>query len=199
MNIIEEKTYDILQNSHGELLFVISVKEGNPVKPRLCYACGEEAILFHSVSVLFFRGIHHEVQPVLAAAKKILVTEVENGNIVREYEAAVSIMPKKALKVFSKTFNKEKTLSERIKENMKNNPEFSAGVMQYYNIMADNGNADAQYEWGLLLFEGEYVQENYELALDYLLEAAEQGHKRAETLYLSETAPDDDGRYDAWS
>ncbi|MEA4919176.1 hypothetical protein SDC9_146900 [bioreactor metagenome] len=93
----------------------------------------------------------------------------------------------------------EKTLSEQIKENMENNPDFAAGVIQFYKAMADNGNADAQYEWAILLLEGEFVEENYELALDYLYKSAEQGHENAETRYFSETAPDDDGRYDAWA
>lgn len=102
MNIIEEKTYDILQNANGEILLAISAKEAEPTKPLLCYAGGNEAVLFHSTQIVYLNGIHGEVHPALAAVKKILVTEVDGQNVVREYEAPVSIIPEKGLQVFTK-------------------------------------------------------------------------------------------------
>ena len=94
----------------------------------------------------------------------------------------------------------QQTLNEQIREKMNESPEFKRKVMEYYKAMADNGNAEAQYQLGRnLIYYSESAGENYEIALDYLSKAAEQGHEEAEMLYLSETQPDDDGRYDAWS
>ncbi|MEA4919174.1 MAG: ankyrin repeat domain-containing protein [Proteiniphilum sp.] len=86
-----------MQNANGEILLAISAKGVEPIKPRLCYAGGNKAVLFHSTQMVYLNGIHSEVQPALAAVKKILVTEVDGQNVVREYEAPVSIIPEKGL------------------------------------------------------------------------------------------------------
>lgn len=93
-----------------------------------------------------------------------------------------------------------KKLSVQIEEKMNESPEFAAKVMAYYKAMADNGNAEAQYQFGRkMLYYSDSVAQDYETGLDYIAKAAEQGHEEAEMLYMSETLPDDDGRYDAWA
>ena len=75
---------------------------------------------------------------------------------------------------------------------------FADKVIQYYTLMADNGNADAQYTLALILLDGKFVESDFARALAYLEAATNQGHEEAKIRYFEETAIDDDGRYDAW-
>ena len=73
-------------------------------------------------------------------------------------------------------------------------------VLQYYTLMAEAGNAEAQYRLAmLLLFDDGVVEQDYDIAINWLAKAAGQGHRQAEQVYLEEIIPDDDGRYDAWA
>lgn len=91
-------------------------------------------------------------------------------------------------------------LSALIYEKMKENPAFMKNVLQYYTLMAEAGNAEAQYRLAmLLLFDDGVVEQDYDIAINWLAKAAGQGHRQAEQVYLEEIIPDDDGRYDAWA
>lgn len=90
-------------------------------------------------------------------------------------------------------------ISAMVYSKMKEDPVFAKNILEYYTLMADGGNAEAQYQLAMLrMYDGGVVEQDYDTGLDWLAKAAEQGHPQAELLYLEETASDDDGRYDAW-
>ncbi len=93
----------------------------------------------------------------------------------------------------------DEIISSLVYSRMKEDPVFTKDILEYYTLMADAGNAEAQYQLAMLLmYDYGVVEQDYDTGLDWLAKAAEQGHPKAELLYLEEIRPDDDGRYDAW-
>jgi hypothetical protein len=53
----------------------------------------------------------------------------------------------------------------------------------YYQSAADHGDAEEQYQYGLLLFNGETITQNYDKAVSYFRNASDQGHFKAQFQY----------------
>ena len=71
--------------------------------------------------------------------------------------------------------------------------------MQYYTLMAEWGDAESQYQLGLMLRNGNGFPEDYWKGIEWIEKAAEQGHPEAIELYWEDMAPDPDERYHAYS
>jgi len=56
---------------------------------------------------------------------------------------------------------------------------------KWYIRSANNGNAEAQFQLGLLYIDGELVEEDPETGLDWLRMAAAQGHVSAQMVHES--------------
>ena len=55
-----------------------------------------------------------------------------------------------------------------------------AKAMEWYLKAAEQGNAEAQYELGVMYYNGRGAEQDYEEAFKWYLKAAEQGHARAQ-------------------
>jgi hypothetical protein len=98
--------YNIFQNGAGEILIIISVKPGAPVEPRLIYDGGDFALLYRSRECsLRFSEINVDARSALMAVDKVLVVEVENNDVSREYD--VPIRHVKSLDTLLKMARKE--------------------------------------------------------------------------------------------
>jgi FOG: TPR repeat, SEL1 subfamily len=188
---IENGPFDFLQNADNELLLVIRSRNGKAESPYLLYDGGVSAILYKTSGyAIILNGIHEEVRSRLAQITQILVTETFQTQIKEEYRASVKIVPQLPQLL---------SLSQRMEDRMENDPEFCKNAIEYYRMMADNGNSEAQYQMALLLMlENDMIEPDYDAGLEYLSKAAEQGHELAQQLYVEEVRPDDDGRFDAW-
>jgi len=60
-----------------------------------------------------------------------------------------------------------------------------ARTAKWYIRSANNGNAEAQFQLGLLYIDGELVEEDPETGLDWLKSAAAQGHFHAKVTHES--------------
>ena len=77
--------YSILKNGNGEIMVMIDAREGEPEDPRFIYD-GKMALLFRNFdSNVLFRNIDPEAHEALQGVDKVLVIEVLNDDVEREY------------------------------------------------------------------------------------------------------------------
>jgi len=77
--------YSILQNENGEIMVMIDAREGEPEDPRFIYD-GKMALLFRNFdSNVLFRNIDPEAHEALQEVNEVLVIEVLNDDVEREY------------------------------------------------------------------------------------------------------------------
>ncbi|MFV0627487.1 MAG: hypothetical protein ACK5N8_09120 [Alphaproteobacteria bacterium] len=89
----EDARYDILQNAKGEILIMIGYREGGPENPRMVYDGSDVALLYRSrESVVVLPGIHQEARTPIKAVSEVLVVEVENDDVAREYKVPLRIV-----------------------------------------------------------------------------------------------------------
>lgn len=85
--------YSILQNSKGEIMLMMDSREGEPENPRFIYDGTDTALLYRSQdSSVAFRHIDEGARKPLKEAKEILVVEIENDDVEREYNAPVRLV-----------------------------------------------------------------------------------------------------------
>ncbi len=63
-------------------------------------------------------------------------------------------------------------------------------VVEWYKKSAINGNAEAQFQLGLLYTDGEILNEDRDTGIYWIEQAAEQGHLQAKDVYDSMTMED---------
>lgn len=81
--------YSILQNENGEIMVMIDAREGEPDDPRFIYD-GNMALLFRSFdSNVLFRNIDPVAHEALKEVTEVLVVEVLNDDVAREYVAPI--------------------------------------------------------------------------------------------------------------
>lgn len=81
--------YTILQNENGEIMMMIDAREDEPDDPRFIYD-GKMALLFRNFdSNVLFRNMEPEAHEALEEATEILVVEVLNDDVAREYVAPI--------------------------------------------------------------------------------------------------------------
>ena len=85
--------YDMLQNAAGEILIIIEYREGGPENPRLVYDGGEQALLYRSrESAFMLNAIAPEARMPLKSVSEVLMVEIENDDVAREYKVPVRIV-----------------------------------------------------------------------------------------------------------
>lgn len=84
---------DILQNAAGEILIIIEYCEGGPENPRILYDGGKAALLYRSrESAFILDNIDEEAHLPLKSASEVLVAEIENDDVAREYKVPMRIV-----------------------------------------------------------------------------------------------------------
>lgn len=89
----QEGRYDILQNAAGEILIIIKYHEGGPENPRLVYDGGSTALLYRSrESAVLLEEINPKARTPLKSVDEVMMVEVENDDVAREYQVPVRII-----------------------------------------------------------------------------------------------------------
>lgn len=91
--IDQENRYDILQNDEGEILIIINSREGGPENPRFVYDGGSTALLYRTKeNAVIFENVAKEARFPLKSVSSMLIVEVENEDVAREYTVPVRIV-----------------------------------------------------------------------------------------------------------
>ena len=81
--------YSIFQNSNGEIMVMIEAREGEPDNSRFIFD-GNVALLLRNIdSSIVFRNIEPEAKKALQEVEEVLVVEVLNDGVEREYKVPV--------------------------------------------------------------------------------------------------------------
>ncbi len=93
INSEQEGRYDILQNGAGEILIIIKYREGGPENPRLVYDGGAQALLYRSrESAVLLDSINMAARQPLKSVDEVLMVEIEDDDVAREYKVPVRIV-----------------------------------------------------------------------------------------------------------
>ena len=92
-DLAEESRFDILQNEEGEILIIINSFAGGPENPRFVYDGGETALLYRTKdNTVVFNAIPKDARLPLKSVKSMLIVEVENEDVAREYTVPVRLV-----------------------------------------------------------------------------------------------------------
>lgn len=85
--------YSIMQNDQGEIMLLMNAREGDPVNPRFIYDGSGTALLCRNQdSSVAIRDIDEDAREPLKNVDEILVVEVLNDDVEREYMTPVRIV-----------------------------------------------------------------------------------------------------------
>ena len=99
-NSQQSSRYDMLQNAAGEILIIIEYREGGPENPRLVYDGGDQALLYRSrESAFMLNSIANEARMPLKSVSEVLMVEIENDDVAREYKVPFRVV--RSLKLLS--------------------------------------------------------------------------------------------------
>ena len=88
-----QNRYDMLQNAAGEIMLIIEAKPTPPDNPRIVYDGGEKAMVYRNrESAFMLNSIAPEARPALSKVKEVLVVEIENDDVAREYKVPVRLV-----------------------------------------------------------------------------------------------------------
>lgn len=87
--------YDLLQNAAGEIMLIINKQPGEPENPRFVYD-GEDRMLFYMSRshAQMLKNIAPEARKPLMEVEEILVVEIENDDVAREYKVPMRVIKK---------------------------------------------------------------------------------------------------------
>ena len=86
--------YDVLINEDEEVLIAIRARLGNVEKPQLLYAGQDKVVLYRNPDqTIFLADIPAPVQSALKKVSKLLMVEVHDQSIVREYFVPLKQVP----------------------------------------------------------------------------------------------------------
>ena len=89
----QESRYDILQNEEGDILIIINSRAGGPENRRFVYDGGATALLYRTKdSAVVFENVAKEARLPLKSVSSMLIVEVENEDVAREYVVPVRIV-----------------------------------------------------------------------------------------------------------
>ncbi len=92
-NLSQESRFDILQNEEGEILIIIDSFAGGPENPRFVYDGGKTALLYRTKDrAVIFHEIPNGAHIPLKSVSSLLIVEVENDDVAREYTVPVRIV-----------------------------------------------------------------------------------------------------------
>ncbi len=82
----QEGRYDIVENNAGDIMIIIKYRAGGPENPRLVYDGGSVALLYRSrESAILLDDIAEQARQPLKAVDKVLLVELDNYEVAREY------------------------------------------------------------------------------------------------------------------
>lgn len=85
--------YDMLQNAAGEILIITDFKASPPDDPRLVYDGGDQALMYRNrESAFMLNSIAPDARPALSEVEEVLVVEIENDDVAREYKVPVRLV-----------------------------------------------------------------------------------------------------------
>jgi len=85
--------YSILQNAKGEIMLMMDSRIGGPENPRFIYDGGAMALLYRSQeSSVAFKNIDPGARSPLKSVSEILIVEIENDDVEREYLVPVRVV-----------------------------------------------------------------------------------------------------------
>lgn len=85
--------YEIFQNDKGEILIIIQQNGGGPENPLFVYDGTQFAMLYRShESTVFFDDIVEGARSALKAVSEMLVVEIDDNEVVREYKVPMRIV-----------------------------------------------------------------------------------------------------------
>ncbi|MBR5598986.1 MAG: hypothetical protein IKW39_02995 [Alphaproteobacteria bacterium] len=91
--LAQESRYDILQNKAGEILIIINSRQGAPENPRFIYDGGDTALLYRTKEMaVVFKNIANGARKPLKMVTSMLVVEVEEDDVLREYTVPVRLV-----------------------------------------------------------------------------------------------------------
>ena len=89
----QESWFDILQNEAGDNVIKIYSRAGGPEYPRFVYDGGATALLYRTKdSAVVFENVAKEARLPLKSVSSMLIVEVENEDVAREYVVPVRIV-----------------------------------------------------------------------------------------------------------
>ena len=89
--IIECRNFNILKNRQDDVMILIQSEESSEDNPILYYNGDKDALLCKNNNVhIHMDYIHPEARKFLFSAKNVLIVEVNNGSIIREYNVPVN-------------------------------------------------------------------------------------------------------------
>ncbi|MBR1756941.1 MAG: hypothetical protein IJ738_05205 [Alphaproteobacteria bacterium] len=89
----KKSRYSILQNAKGDIMVMMNSRMGGPENPRFIYDGGDMALLYRSQeSSVAFKDIDPEARTPLKSVAEILIVEIENDDVEREYIVPVRIV-----------------------------------------------------------------------------------------------------------
>ncbi len=89
----QESRFDILQNDEGEILIIMNSFAGGPENPRFVYDGGKTALLYRTrEKAVVFNDIPKTARIPLKSVNSMLIVEVENDDVAREYTVPVRIV-----------------------------------------------------------------------------------------------------------
>ena len=85
--------YSILQNAKGEIMLMMDSRAGGPENPRFIYDGGDRALLYRSQeSSVAFNNIDNGARSPLKSVSEILVVDIDNDDVEREYSVPVRLV-----------------------------------------------------------------------------------------------------------
>lgn len=87
--------YDLLQNGAGEIMIIINGEDSPPEKPRIVYDGGDAMMLYiNKTRALILNSLTIEAQKAMLNVENVLVVEVKDDDVLREYNVPVRIVKK---------------------------------------------------------------------------------------------------------
>lgn len=87
--------YDVLLNEDDEVLIAIRARLGEVEKPQILYAGQDKILLYrNSNESIFLADVPPQVRDALKKVSKLLMVEVHDESIVREYFVPLKIVSK---------------------------------------------------------------------------------------------------------
>lgn len=87
--------YDLLQNGAGEIMIIINGEDSPPEKPRIVYDGGDAMMLYiNKTRALMLNSLTIEAQKAMLNVEYVLVVEVKDDDVLREYNVPVRIVKK---------------------------------------------------------------------------------------------------------
>lgn len=104
--VVVESRYDILENQNGEILIIINALEGRIEHPYLVFNNMNLATLYRSENnVVILSNLSSDGQRGLRKVQKVLIVEVKEEDIVREYYADVKMQKEEKIERFPTKIN----------------------------------------------------------------------------------------------